>query len=583
MQDWLDKLTEKLTSVHWRPSRTLLQHSLGVLKRTMQNGSGSVQLGTSSIANTATLFDTLSIDALSTIVKQITLPLQNKMYMVELSRIGLCNSAPEVPNTSELIRTLAQLFSAISPFRTATATLVSQIKLYLSLPKTYINSSTRELNIGPEIFEGEARETELTSNTFSACGPYIRKIIVDNGWMGMGRANSKNLVEQFRSHVFEYCRNVEEVEFVSYKAPLTRWGIAASLFRDYAPSLRVIEWFGDEDESGFPDLEKCMITRRLKSCSLNTETIVSLLKACGLKLEHLEISIEPVGDSGQVLEAIRNYCDKLSVIDIKNLHNVMDIVGQGNYSTLLCSYGSQLRKARVDGLSRNDLVAVVQACTNLEVSLYLGSRADVDWRNLADLGSRVVCIHLSYSSIYPHPYFRALEQCSNIRILHLSGFEGIGRPAVTMDEIIADVFSPSRYPQLEVLHVNYFIADEHNMTSIASCTGNLKSAFFGPLASDFEVSAFQLVANSNSNLKEIKVLFHDSEGAGSALELLTELVEIFCKCRELSFDLSSWGEGQVKKEDLIRICRVLPCRDVEVYLQIREVRYKYPEWLLDFL
>ncbi len=50
-------------------------------------------------------------------------------------------------------------------------------------------------------------------------------------------------------------------------------------------------------------------------------------------------------------------------------------------------------------------------------------------------------------------YQRALEQCVNLRELHLSSCEGNVPPSVT-DEMIRTVFAPSRFPKLEHLSID---------------------------------------------------------------------------------------------------------------------------------
>ncbi len=144
--------------------------------------------------------------------------------------------------------------------------------------------------------------------------------------------------------------------------------------------MRKIDWDGEEDENGFPDLEKCVNVRRLRSRKLNTGTLVSLLKACGTTLEVADISITPVGESVEVMDAIRTHCKKLSVIHIKKLKDVIDVVGQESYLSLLRSYGSQLKSARTNRLGHEHLVALTDVCANLEVNVFwLYERSSVDW------------------------------------------------------------------------------------------------------------------------------------------------------------------------------------------------------------
>ena len=341
----------------------------------------------------------------------------------------------------------------------------------------------------------------------------------------------------------------------------------------------MIHWHGEEDENGFPDLRKCLNMRSVSSHSLNTATLVSLLNACGSTLEQLSVTIKPVGDSVDVMEAIRHQCKNLSVLKVVNLKDVIDIVGQKSYVSLICSYGSKLKDTTTDGLCHERLVEVVNACTNLEVTFFWMSKQSADWRQVHALGSRVATLVFRAKLLHGKVYPGAIRQCSNVRKLHLSGHLDIGRGGVT-DEMIMNVFSASRFLKLEDLIVTSFRANERNMALIASCTANLKSASFDPFQSDSEVSVFQVIADSNKDLKNISIYIDDFSGSPrspqSLLESLGELVKMFRKCRKLKFGAPCTYEGEIEKEDLMRTCRFLPCRDVEVNLVIGDICFQYP-------
>ncbi len=123
------------------------------------------------------------------------------------------------------------------------------------------------------------------------------------------------------------------------------------------------------------------------------------------------------------------------------------------------------------------------------------------------------------------------------------------------------------------------------MELIASCTATLKKAIFQPFESDLDVSMFQLIDDANRSLEHFEIdtyYFHESSRrAESALGLLNELVIMFAKCRKLSFRIWCSHEPEeveigVTKEDLVRICKALPCRGVDVYVRVGHVVYEYP-------
>ncbi len=479
---------------------------------------------------------------------------------------------PHMPYASEVLRLLALLFSENSPFYAAAATLFSKIELDLQYPEIGIDLSARMLNIGPDMFEGEAKEMELVRKIFTACGSCVRKIVVVEG--PPEDAQAKHFMELFTWHVFKYCRNVEEVAFSRGGAGLMKWGKASSFIREYAANLRTIDCQVEEDEEGFLDFRKCMNLRRWRSNTLSTARLVSFLKTCGSTLEELDIAIKTVGDSVEVIETIRNYCKQLNVIRIGNVKAVIDIVGQESYSSLICSYGSKLKEASVDGLGHEHLVEVVNACTNVQF-VVCSFGENVDWQRVYDLGPRMVMLCFNPSLLIGDEYPRAFEQCTNLRRLVLVGGIRDESHGVT-DEMIFNVFSPASFPKLESLRIRKFRANEQNMRLIASCTANLRGARFEPFESESESRVFRFISDSNKYLQRISVSLDVGRNLESGLERLSELVKMFRQCRDLTFKISCSVEGRVGKEDLISICKVLPCRDVYVHVRIGHVNYRYP-------
>ncbi len=430
--------------------------------------------------------------------------------------------------------------------------------------------------ITPAMLEGETKDIGLVGNIFSACGPYVRKILVADVRGG----KAKYSLELFMSHVFHYCRNVEQVSFQEYRASFRKCGIASSFFREYAPTLRTIDWDGEEDETGFPDWRQCVSVRRLQSRKLSTATLLAVLEACGSTLEEIHVIVRPVTDSHEVLRTIRNHCRKLRVLNIWNSEDVIGVVGQESYSSLICGYGAQLKNATTCGLDPEHLVEVVRACTNLEVDVRWRNAGCEDWRHTYYLGPRVVSLHINADLLYGDEYVGALGECSNLRDLFIYGCSGGARVGVT-DEKIANLFSQSRYPKLERLTIGDFRPNERNVSSIASCTTNLKSANFYLFELDSDLSGFEFIAGSNKQLQDIRLVmdvFREGEPSEeAALEWLSKVVKIFRKCRKLELKVSCSNEGGVKEEDLIRTCKVLPCRDVDVYVVIGDVNYQYPD------
>ncbi len=119
----------------------------------------------------ATLFETLSTDTLSVIVKRI----DRNLAGFEADELMSYS-----PSAHEPFRFFTLLFSENSAFRAAAATLVSKIELNSVYFGTSIDLSTGVLNVGPELLLGEVKEVVLGRHVFSACGPYVRRITVSN-------------------------------------------------------------------------------------------------------------------------------------------------------------------------------------------------------------------------------------------------------------------------------------------------------------------------------------------------------------------------------------------------------------------
>ncbi len=241
-----------------------------------------------------------------------------------------------------------------------------------------------------------------------------------------------SIVETWRK---SYFGNVE---------PLTKWGVASSFLLEYAAKLCKIELEVETHEDDFSDLRKCVNARCVTSLDVHAGTLSSLLEACASTLEELIFSINPAGDAVEVMVAVRNNCKQLRVFNIRNLGDVIDIVGQESYSSLICSYGSHLKSANIDRLDREHLVEVANTCVNLEVSVYWTDDPSVDCQFVCDVGPRVAKLLLDPKYLCDKDCPRAFERCSNLRRLDMSPQVDAGIRRVT-DEVIANVFAPSRF------------------------------------------------------------------------------------------------------------------------------------------
>jgi len=535
----------------------------------MDSSPRSTQSEMNSTTETRTLFDTMSTDVLSLIVKEINTDLAVRMR----ERLRDTYYWGKPPEKSIIISFLTLLFSENSPFRAASSTLFSSMEVHLDHSRYGTQDNGRELNIGEEVLEGKSKEIELDSMIFSACGPYVRKIRLSGCSIG---EDGHDFLEQIKSLIFQNCRNVAEISFDLHSVPLTSWGTACSFLQEYAANLRVIEWNGDKQEEGFADLQECTNLKQLKAERMNTATLISLLKASGSTLEELDIYMNPVFDITEIMATIRDYCKQLTVISMENLKDIIVVVGEDSYSSLLCSYGSQLKKANVDGLGYVYLAEVAKACTNLEVTVKWRFLYDVDWQKAEAISPRVVSFVINSGVLFVDECPRALKGCSEIRELRMVSvyrFDELGNN----DEIIANVFTPSCFPKLERLSIEDFNASKNNMALIASCTSNLKAAYFRPFEDYIEVSAFQFIVDFNKHLTDIRIsessFLEKERSTRLVLETLSELVKIFSKCQSLWFEIFGPDKFKVKRENVDEICKVLPSRGVNIHVGVGNIKY----------
>ncbi len=175
------------------------------------------------------------------------------------------------------------------------------------------------------------------------------------------------------------------------------------------------------------------------------------------------------------MEVIRNYCKQLRVLNVSNLKDALDVIGQESYASLIRSYGSRMKNATVDGLGHEHLVEIVKACTRLKVTVDWENVESVDWRQVHELGPRMVRLTFNAGILCGDAYPRAIEQCSNLQQLWMTENLDGDRPRFT-EEMIENVFAPSRFPKLEHLSIRYFRLNVRNMPhSIQSTPPHLQS------------------------------------------------------------------------------------------------------------
>ena len=73
--------------------------------------------------------------------------------------------------------------------------------------------------------------------------------------------------------------------------------------------------------------------------------LTSFLYAFGASLESLTVSHSAINGYAKILNIIEHKCTKLSTILLCDLLTIIESVGEEQYASLLCSFGSQLISA----------------------------------------------------------------------------------------------------------------------------------------------------------------------------------------------------------------------------------------------
>ncbi len=111
----------------------------------------------------------------------------------------------------------------------------------------------------------------------------------------------------------------------------------------------------------------------------------------------------------------------------------------------------------MDELNHEHLKEVVNACPNLEVFVHSRIGTNVDGQHVYDLGPPVASLFLNANLLYAGGYPRALEQCSNLQELYMTGDNGHHFETTRItDEVIANVFLPARFSKLVNLTITDF-------------------------------------------------------------------------------------------------------------------------------
>ncbi len=199
----------------------------------------------------------------------------------------------------------------------------------------------------------------------------------------------------------------------------------------------------------------------------------------------------------------------------------------------------------------------MKKCAKMRVKLFsMSFISENGQRRLIIMGPRLESLRLHAMWYEGWDLSTALWLCTYLRNLHVSD----GR-----------LFScPSSFPSLRVFRLQNFDAELDIILEVASKTSSLCEFAVDTRGLLGNGTVFESIVNANNDLCCISVSEPDSVGrrrSEDALKILTELVNTFSKCRKLDFNIVT-TEGCIIDRAVGQICGVLPCRGVEMTIQI---------------
>ncbi len=479
-----------------------------------------------------------------------------------------------LPFTGKGRHFLSFLFSENGPFCKALSSVLTKVTLSSIRNSTNVSVDGGWVNIGPEILEGEELGRGVIERVLRACGESMKEIVlaVDDVHPLLIENGEYRIIQQFVSLVIQYCPAVESLEF---DLPFSGEDVIFVLFAKYCSQLCSID--GYMWKSGVTlysaDFSNCTQIRCLSLPA--TPQLIPLLEGTGSLLERLFLRFDSFEGYGEVLDAIEQNCKKLVHIGLDDSRRVINSVGEERYAAFLCSYGTQLTSASLQGMVESEhLLEVYSKCSNLDVKYQSIEDYGIEgWELVRVFGPRIQHVKVDMFACTGVESCNAISSCISLSGLELFNF---GRDRISEQDVIdttlISVLSSLSTPSLERLLLPGLRGTKENLAMIVAATSNLRSLKL-ELAQPVQNGAFfKTIADSNPYLREVRIVEDEIEDGirdgDSAVELLRELVNTFSKCRSLIFGILNTGDQEVREETIRDICASLPCRGIDLYVRI---------------
>ncbi len=474
---------------------------------------------------------------------------------------------------------LSFLFSEDCPFYSARSSVITKVCFSLVRDSTNMHVLDRQIKIGPELLEGEEMKSGLIHRILKVCGESTKEI-----WLVLDDANSldgenygNRLIRQFVALVVEYCPAVESFKSTVHSRFLGD-NVASTLFSKFSSQLRSIAlymWKSDH-MLHLPDFTNCTQLRHLSLPA--RPQLMLLLERAGSQLETLRLTFDTFQGYEEAINAVEQNCKKLTEVTLDDTRDTINSVGEQRYAAFLCSYGNQLITTSISGMvDPEHLLEVFTKCSNLKVKYESveGSGIEV-WERIRVFGPRIGTLVVDVVACTDEESCNAISRCTSLLTLRL-GLYGMRPEQDVVDTAITSMLSSLSIPSLKRLSIYEFRATKENVAMIAAATSNLTSIELELAEPVEDGTIFKSIVDSNPHLREVRIvedwIENGERDEESAVELVRVLVDVFSKCRSVMFGILNSGEREVREETIRDICGSLPCRGIELVVEIGSTSY----------
>ena len=439
------------------------------------------------------------------------------------------------------------------------------------------------LIIGPDLFEGKGLELGLSERILRVCGKSVKTVSFFISFCSPKESFNYEFVYKFMEVVGMYCPNIEKVIFapsVFEEPPHPFNPIVPDLLERYSSQLQSIQWVINveiTDTDCLPDISVCTQIRELEFPA--SPQLVSFLRTSGASLESLDVSNVHIDGYAELLDVIEQNCRKLSKVYLWDCSPIIEIIGEERYASFLSSFGSQLTHAHIALLSIEKLAQVLRACPNLKVgSTYAKNDRVVEWERISLLGSKISELTVMTEACRDEKCKDAIAKCTNLERLTIVGNLYLEEEVMESRSEPTFLFSLS-LPS--VIHLEYteFIATYRNIEEISSVFKSLRYLTLNIFKIIENGIDFEPIAHANPHLDNVSIVeYDDDENEGReknlSMEVLRMLVNAFSKCRSFNFSIVNNREESVTRDEIHDICSSLPCRGVDVQIQVGSTWYR---------